>query len=82
MKLYTEESVIKLTKAAYTAGNNNNKFIFEIEFKDVTPIELPTDEEIDDKNPYKICGGNYNSQAAYQWQRGVEWVIEQIKKQK
>ena len=45
MKLYTEEQVTKLTSAAFVAGQNHNTFIFGEAFKDITPIELPTDED-------------------------------------
>lgn len=48
-KLYTEEQVIELTKAAYAAGENHNKFIFKMELDKLTPIQLPTDEERDKK---------------------------------
>lgn len=47
MKLYTEEQVIEMTKAAFAAGQNHNSFIFWEEIKNITPIELPSDEEID-----------------------------------
>ena len=46
MKLYTEQQVIELTKASFTAGRNHNSFIFWEELKNITPIELPSDEEI------------------------------------
>lgn len=48
MKLYTEEQVIALTKAAFTAGQNHNSFIFSEELNSITPIELPSKEEIID----------------------------------
>jgi len=47
MKLYTEEQVIEMTKAAFTSGLNHNPFIFSEELKNITPIELPSDEEIE-----------------------------------
>ena len=46
MKLYTEEQVTKLTSAAFVAGQNHNTFIFGEEFKNITPIELPSDVEV------------------------------------
>ena len=46
MKLYTEEQVTKLTSAAFVAGQNHNTFIFGEAFKDITPIVLPSDEEV------------------------------------
>jgi hypothetical protein len=49
MKLYTEEQVIALTNAAFTSGLNHNPFIFSEELKNITPIELPSDEEIDEQ---------------------------------
>jgi hypothetical protein len=48
MKLYTEEQVTELTTAAYYAGQNHNTFIFGNKFESITPIELPSDEEIDE----------------------------------
>ena len=47
MKLYTEEQVMQLTQGAFTAGQNHNTFIFGEVFKNITPIELPSDEEIE-----------------------------------
>lgn len=49
MKLYTEEQVIALTRSAFVEGQNHNSFIFDKEFKKITPIQLPSDEEITDK---------------------------------
>lgn len=46
MKLYTEEQVIELTKAAFTAGQNHNSFIFWEELKNISPIELPSNKDI------------------------------------
>ena len=47
MKLYTEEQVTELTTAAFTAGQNHNPAIFGVAFEKMTPIELPSDEEIE-----------------------------------
>jgi hypothetical protein len=47
MKLYTEEQVMQLTQGAFTAGQNHNTFIFGEVFKNITPIEIPSDEEIE-----------------------------------
>lgn len=49
MKLYTEEQVIEMTKAACTAGHNNNAFIFWEVYKNITAIELPSNEEISEE---------------------------------
>jgi len=49
MKLYTEDQLIELAKAAFTAGKNYNPFIFSEELKNITPIELPSDKEIEEE---------------------------------
>lgn len=46
IKLYTEQQVTELTTAAFLAGQNHNPVIFGVAFEKITPIELPTDEEI------------------------------------
>ena len=41
-------------------------------------IELPSDEVIEESNPYRLGGGNYNGSAALKWQKGVEWMRDKI----
>jgi hypothetical protein len=76
MKLYTEEQVIEMTKAACTAGHNNNAFIFGEVYKNITPIELPSDEEI------KASKFSSNSpiQELYNdgWEEGAIWMRNKI----
>ena len=67
MKLYTEEQVIELTKASFTAGQNHNSFIFWEELKNITPIELPSNEEIKgDEEMYYIQNG-FSGNALVWW---------------
>lgn len=76
-KLYTEEQVIKLTKAAYAAGENHNKFIFRMELNNLTPIELPTDEDIHRNRPYESIsdwGIGFHSG----WKEGAKWMRDKI----
>ena len=76
-KLYTEDQVIKLTKAAYAAGENHNKFIFRMELNNLTPIELPTDEEIEVK-----AQSSYNDPASHLilgFVKGAKWMRDKIK---
>ena len=76
MKLYTEEQVIEMTKAACTAGQNNNAFIFWEVYKNITPIELPSDEEIEaSKFPL-----NSPEQELYNdgWEEGAKWMRDKI----
>ena len=74
MKLYTEEDLRK----AYIFGANgewvNNEDIDGF-IKNVTPIELPSDEEIEElmnKNGY------YEEDYDNIWREGAKWIKEQI----
>jgi hypothetical protein len=85
MKLYTEEQVIALTQAAYTAGQNHNAFIFGKKCEDITPIELPSDEEIDEAAKNKInisadCFGQYDFTSGKQdgFMDGAIWMRDKI----
>jgi hypothetical protein len=74
MKLYTEEQVIEMTKAACTAGNNNDAFIFWEVYKNITPIELPSDEEIGKEASVRHYGTNFKHVFA----SGAEWMRDKI----
>lgn len=83
-KLYTEEQVTNLTEAAFMAGQNHNPFIFQIELNKLTPIELPTDEEIDkyiNSFPYTkhLDDGQYNDGVIVGAELGIEWMRDKIK---
>lgn len=76
MKLYTEEQVRK----AYKDGNLDG-FIhvsaLDMCIDSLTPIELPSDEEIDkEASIIFIFGADQGKFIA-----GAKWVIEQIKQQ-
>jgi hypothetical protein len=76
MKLYTEEQVIEMTKAACTAGHNNDAFIFWEVYKNITPIELPSDEEIEasmfplNSPEQELWNGGY--------EEGAKWMRNKI----
>jgi len=76
MKLYTEEQVIEMTKAACTAGHNNDAFIFLEVYKNITPIELPSDEEIE-ASQYPL---NSPEQELWNggWEEGAKWMRDKI----
>lgn len=81
MKLYTEEQVkIAIDKARdYYDG-----FVYSedeiIEF--ITPIELPSDEEIDEESPYVPDDWKIDYLSHQEgFIKGAKWVIEQIKQQ-
>jgi hypothetical protein len=72
MKLYTEEQL----REAYNRGRTD--WINEIEdyyiFSELTPIELPSDEEIRDKSFNKFTQSN----ARTCFEEGAKWMKEQI----
>ena len=77
MKLYTEEQVIQLTQGAFTAGQNHNTFIFGEVYKNITPIELPSDEEIDKASGF-ACWGKPNGDKYSAFNEGAKWMRDKI----
>lgn len=70
MKLYTEEQVKKLINGYYDVN-----WIIQDAFDELTPIELPTNEEINKEFPVGWSGyGNGCND-------GAKWMKEQIIKQ-
>ena len=86
MKLYTEDQVIQMTQAACTAGQNNNPFIFWEVYKNITPIELPSDENVhlearcyEDYNEYMDVLQSEKALSRYNgFIRGVDWMRDKI----
>lgn len=75
MKLYTEEQVIK----AYNMGiddGHNGAISLQINELSLTPIELPSDEDIEKKS-YKLFHQNDNIGKGT-WIYGAKWMKEQI----
>jgi len=77
MKLYTEDQVIQMTQASCTAGQNNNPFIFWEVYKNITPIELPSDEEIYQAEP-KECSGDFDLGVMNGFRKGAKWMRDKI----
>ena len=67
MKLYTEEQVRKILKSTHIHTDNDVDMILP----QFTPIELPSDEEIENE---------YESKTMYDlgWQDGAKWVRDKI----
>jgi len=80
MKLYTEEQVIALAKSAFTAGQNHNSFIFLEELKNITPIELPSDDEIREERLLQFPDSEYANRAndRLAFLCGAKFVINKI----
>ncbi len=84
MKLYTEEQVM----IAYNMGvddGHNGAISLQINELSLTPIELPSDEEIEEEaesisKGYKALG-LYNEDYNDGFTEGAKWVVEQIKQQ-
>ena len=72
MKLYTEEQVRELVRNTYCGNFYDNDTPDDL-VNELTPIELPSDEEIDKESEERW--------APLAFRGGVRWVIEQIKQQ-
>ena len=75
MKLYTEEQVRELVRKTYCGDFYDNDTPDDL-VNELTPIELPSDEEIDEQLPNN-SEGNYVSG----FYDGVDWLINHIKQQ-
>ena len=80
MKLYTEEQV---KRAIDIADDSADLLEYDEILSKLTPIELPSDEEIEKNNPYEYLVGSkyYSPQNLKYWEEGAKWVIEHIKQQ-
>ena len=75
MKLYTEEQVME----AYNAGiDDGNWDIYkeDIVALKLTPIELPSDEDIRERA--ENCGEDDSLSPADEYENGAKWMKEQI----
>lgn len=73
MKLYTEEQVKGFLKKRTFLREDTIDAMCDT----LTPIELPSEEEIDDKIEYS----NYSLEYGAGFKFGIEWVINCIKQQ-
>lgn len=60
MRLYTEEEVIKSIELARLTLNNGSGLSLSTIFNDLTPIELPSDDEMR-KMAKRICNGHQHA---------------------
>ena len=73
MKLYTEEQVNEILNRAGATVTGSRKQMSEYLMKDLTPIELPSDEEIE-----KGCDWLKNGIGSVAFKAGAKWMKEQI----
>lgn len=79
MKLYTEEQV---RKAIHIKSNNIDLLTSDDIIGSLTPIELPSDEEVEIIfSPDEKINNNYYIEYTKGCNYGAKWVIEQIKNQ-
>ena len=76
MKLYTEEQVREIVRKTYCGDFYDNDTPDDL-VNELTPIELPSDEEIWEK----IEDSAYSLEYDTGFTQGAKWVIEQIKQQ-
>ena len=78
MKLYTEEDikqVINLSRESY--GYDGYKFDENEIFKELTPIEMPSDEDLEKAQKEE----HLTMEEMCRFEEGVEWMIKQINNQ-
>ena len=78
MKLYTEEQVIEMIEKSRQTGLTAEYLILT-----TTPIELPSDEEVNEylnTFPYTkhLDDGQYNDGQAYGFECGARWAYEKL----
>jgi hypothetical protein len=79
MKLYTEEQVRDAIRKRFTAryDKKNVKYYLNTDqvIEELTPIELPSDEEIEDAS---LEQNNDDLSPAEEFQRGAKYIINKI----
>lgn len=72
MKLYTEEQVMKFINDNFDEGCS--------QLIGLTPIELPSDEEIHKSSPHQIGDSNNFWDIGFHngWKQGAKWMRDKI----
>ena len=76
MKIYTEEQVRQAYNLGFVDGYDVEEKCENSAISLLTPIELPSDEEIDEKSHYKIS--NNTKTPNWYFIAGAKWMKEQI----
>ena len=80
MKLYTEEQVVQivswLTTDDITREDIKSKLKGLIQINALAPIELPSDEDMEQEAYYKVSDHTENPYASFK--SGAKWMKEQI----
>lgn len=81
MKLYTEEQItIAINEARSLEDWQDLIFTYNANeiIEKLTPIELPSDEEIKKSTPYPLSKGFYNPLYSNKWEEGAKWMRDKI----
>jgi hypothetical protein len=81
MKLYTEEQVKEaIMMARITQGVLTTTFFCDEHevFEKLTPIELPSDEDIDKANPFVFGSKHLGTRDMDIWELGAKWMRDKI----
>ena len=82
MKLYTEEQLINTVEAIRGyIKNYPEKFhesMIEKHLKNLTFIELPTDDEIEKANPFVFGSKHLGTRDMDIWELGAKWMRDKI----
>lgn len=78
MKLYTEEQIhsamlLALGRHGIYVPNKHYQDLIDL----LTPIELPSDEEIWEAEPTE-CSGDYDMGAMHGFRKGAKWMRDKI----
>ena len=86
MKLYTEEQVRKAIELSRDTHPQGRGYVVKDEYDYsmdevvdlLTPIELPSDEEIKKSTPYPLSKGFYNPLYSNKWEEGAKWMRDKL----
>ena len=82
MKLYTEEQIREI----YFKGVHNGRMQIEGKCSDeinlITPIKLPSDEEIEKQNPFVWGSHVFGTRDSLIWEQGTKWMRDKVTKNK
>ena len=83
MKLYTEEEVRKAIELAQECDHDGYYPVhFDYSqtqiFEHLTPIELPSDEEVKKQNPFVWGSHVFGTRDLLIWEQGATWMRDKI----
>jgi len=82
MKLYTEEQMKSFYELGKFDGIVAREKDVDVEIKNYTPIELPSDEEIEDKGKWAFNDAGHTIFTHYNtvpsWVDGAKWMRDKI----